>query len=73
MATPAATFSRLLSVREVAARLGVCTSTVYKLCNGGRLAHVRVSNAIRVEPSALEALGRRRGPREQSAIPEPPR
>jgi excisionase family DNA binding protein len=43
----------MLSVREVAARLGVCTSTVYKLCNEGKLAHVRVSNAIRVEPRAL--------------------
>ncbi len=50
---------RLLTVREVAARLGVCTSTVYKLCNEGKLAHVRVSNAIRVDPSAVEALGRR--------------
>ena len=40
----------LLTVRQVAARLGVSTSTVYKLCREGRLPHVRVSNAIRVEP-----------------------
>jgi excisionase family DNA binding protein len=47
---------RLLSVREVAARLGVCTSTIYNLCREGRLRHVRVSNAIRVAPRALEDL-----------------
>lgn len=46
---------RLLSVREVASRLGVCTSTVYKLCAEGRLAHVRISNAIRVRPEVLSA------------------
>ena len=58
-ATAPATFSRLLSVREVAGRLGVCTSTVYKLCNEGKLAHVRVSNAIRVEARVLGAMGQR--------------
>jgi excisionase family DNA binding protein len=47
---------RLLSVREVAARLGVSTSTIYALCQKGRLPHVRVSNAIRVAPKALEDL-----------------
>jgi excisionase family DNA binding protein len=45
---------RLLTVREVAVRLGVCTSTVYKLCAEGKLAHVRLANAIRI---AREALG----------------
>jgi len=43
-----------LSVREVALRLGVCTATIYALCAQGRLAHVRVLNAIRVAPSDLE-------------------
>jgi excisionase family DNA binding protein len=47
---------RLLSVREVAARLGVCTSTIYNLCREGKLLHVRVSNAIRVATKALEDL-----------------
>ena len=47
---------RLLSVRQVAAWLGVSTSTVYKLCAEGRLAHVRVANAIRFAPEALEEL-----------------
>ena len=47
---------RFLSVRQVAARLGVCTSTIYNLCREGKLLHVRVSNAIRVAPKALEDL-----------------
>jgi excisionase family DNA binding protein len=44
---------RLLTVREVAKALNVSTSTVYKLCEEGKLPHVRVSNAIRVHPAAL--------------------
>ena len=43
----------LLTVAEVARRLGVCTATVYKICKAGRLQHVRVSNAIRVPEAAL--------------------
>jgi excisionase family DNA binding protein len=46
----------LLSVRQVAARLGVSTATVYKLCEGGELPHTRISNAIRVAPTDLEAF-----------------
>lgn len=46
----------LLNVRAVAARLSVSTATVYKLCASGALVHVRVSNAIRVEPAELEAF-----------------
>src|SRR5205814_6586385 len=46
----------LLTVREVAAFLRVSTRTVYTLCDQGRLAHLRVMNAIRVEPAALLAL-----------------
>jgi excisionase family DNA binding protein len=53
--TPA---GRLLTVREVAERLHVCASTVYKLCAEGRLAHVRVANAIRAVPGEVERLGR---------------
>jgi excisionase family DNA binding protein len=45
---------RLLTVREVAERLGVCTATVYGLCERGELPHVRVSNAIRIRPAAVE-------------------
>ena len=55
----------LLSVRDVAARLGVCAATVYRLAAEGQLAHVRVLNAVRVAPQDLEAFvaGRRRGGR----------
>ncbi|MGC9983488.1 MAG: helix-turn-helix domain-containing protein [Polyangia bacterium] len=37
-----------LTTREVAARLRVCTATVYRLCEAGKLPHIRVSNAVRV-------------------------
>ena len=40
--------ARLLTVREVAAALRVCTATVYDMIDRGKLEHVRVSNAIRV-------------------------
>ena len=40
--------TQVLSVREVAARLRVCTATVYDMIERNELEHVRVSNAIRV-------------------------
>jgi excisionase family DNA binding protein len=46
----------LLTVREVAERLRVCTATVYRLCESGRLWHLRVSNAVRVPEMALQAF-----------------
>jgi excisionase family DNA binding protein len=46
----------LLTVREVARFLRVSTRTVYKLCDEGRLAHVRIANAIRVHSAAVVAL-----------------
>ena len=46
----------LLTVRDVATRLGLSTATVYALIDRGDLAHVRVStNAIRVHPADLAA------------------
>lgn len=45
----------LLTVRAVAARLGVCRATVYDLVSRGDLAHVRVSNATRIAPADLAA------------------
>jgi len=51
--------SRLLRVSEVAKQLGVCNATVYRLCETGQLAHVRVVNSIRVRPRDLaEFMGR---------------
>jgi excisionase family DNA binding protein len=43
----------LLTVREAARLLRVSTATIYKLCTNGHLAHIRVSNAIRIPRSAL--------------------
>ncbi len=37
-----------MNVKEVAKALRVCTATVYDMVERGELAHVRVSNAIRV-------------------------
>jgi excisionase family DNA binding protein len=45
----------LLSVRRVAALLGICTATVYRMCEHGELAHFRVRNAIRIPVVALKA------------------
>jgi len=38
---------QLLNVREVALALGVCRATVYRLCQEGKLSHVRVGDSIR--------------------------
>ena len=46
----------LLSVKQVAERLSVATATVYGLCAGGRLPHVRILNVIRVAPGDLAAF-----------------
>lgn len=46
----------MLTVKQVAVRLGLSTATAYELCASGELAHVRVLNTIRVEPAALEAF-----------------
>ena len=50
----------LLNVTEVARRLEVCTATVYKLCDRGALAHVRVLNAVRVLKRDLDEFVRQR-------------
>src|SRR5947209_7949280 len=46
----------LLTVKQVAAKLGVSAATVYRLCERRELHHVRVANAIRVSPDALDAF-----------------
>jgi excisionase family DNA binding protein len=51
---------RLLSVRQVAERLGVSTATVYGLCDRGELVFVPVgSSVIRIRPEELERVIRR--------------
>jgi excisionase family DNA binding protein len=58
LALPALTTlpEHLLTGGEVAATLGVCRATVYKLCERGELPHVRISNAIRFKSGAAEAF-----------------
>jgi len=51
--------ARLLTVREVAALLAVSTPIVYSLCERGELEHTRISNSIRIAPSALVTYLRR--------------
>jgi excisionase family DNA binding protein len=46
----------LLTVKQVAAKLGVSAATVYGLCERRELRHVRVANAIRISPEALDAF-----------------
>ena len=50
------TVERMLSVRDVAERLGVRPVTVYRLCAKGKLEHVRVLNAIRVGKDAIQVF-----------------
>ena len=54
----------VLSARHAAKILGVCTATIYRLCERGTLPHFRVQNAIRVDiqeaKNALRQSGRRR-------------
>ncbi len=47
---------RLLSVREVAAQLGVSRATVYGLCEKRTLRAIRVSGAIRISARELAAF-----------------
>ncbi|WP_414640872.1 helix-turn-helix domain-containing protein [Archangium sp.] len=44
----------MLTIREVAQRLGMCRAAVYRLCDRGTLPHIRISNSIRVQEEALE-------------------
>ncbi len=44
----------LLSIRDVARRLGVSCGTVYSLCRTGQLAFTRIVNAIHVAEVDLE-------------------
>ena len=56
MGLPSSPAPRLLTVREVAQRLRVRPVTVYRLCERGKLPHLRVSNAMRVRPECVHAF-----------------
>lgn len=45
---------RLLSVTQVAERLGLSKHTVYILCGRGEIPSTRIANRIRVPQAALE-------------------
>ena len=49
------TIGAFLTVRQVAEQLRVSPATVYALVERGEIAHVRVSNVIRIAPDALAA------------------
>jgi excisionase family DNA binding protein len=54
----------LLTVRQVAKLLEVCSATVYRLCGRGELPHFPLLNAIRIDPRTVKrflAQSRRRG------------
>jgi excisionase family DNA binding protein len=60
----------LLSVRQAAALLGLCTATVYEHCAKGNLRHVKVASAIRIAGSALQEFVETRSlPREHGRPP----
>src|SRR5260370_34560957 len=50
---PVADSVRLLTVKEIAKLLRVCDATVYRLCEKGELAHLRILNSIRIAPASL--------------------
>jgi excisionase family DNA binding protein len=45
---------RLITVRAVAARLGVSVASVHKLCQRGELRCLRIGGALRFQPSAID-------------------
>ncbi|OLD47285.1 MAG: hypothetical protein AUI48_04365 [Chloroflexi bacterium 13_1_40CM_2_68_14] len=47
---------RLLTVREVAARLGVCTAVVYRLCQRNELLALRIGGTLRFHREAVESF-----------------
>jgi excisionase family DNA binding protein len=53
---------QLLTVRQVAQFLGVCTATVYKWAAANVLPHVRIVNVIRIRPEDLTRFVAERSP-----------
>jgi excisionase family DNA binding protein len=59
---PASAGDSLLTIGEVALRLGVSRATAYKLCAAGQLPHLRICNALRVRLVDLLYFFARRPP-----------
>jgi excisionase family DNA binding protein len=51
---------RLMTVREVASRLGVCTALVYRLCQRNELRPLRIGGALRFHADEVESFLARR-------------
>jgi len=45
-----------MTVRDVAARLGVCTALVYRLCQRNELMTLRIGGALRFHREAAESF-----------------
>src|SRR5260370_32110877 len=45
---------RLITVRAVAARLGLSLASVYKLCERGQLRGLRIGGALRFSPQLID-------------------
>jgi excisionase family DNA binding protein len=52
--TPATTTEKLLTVAQVADRLGVAMDTVYKWVRAGRIPHVKLNKVVRFRPADLD-------------------
>lgn len=61
--------SELVSVRDVARRLGVHPETVRRLIHDGRLRAVRVGRVLRVDPSDLDGFLARQRVKPDRAAP----
>jgi excisionase family DNA binding protein len=51
-----ASLGDLMTVREAAVRFRVSTRTIYELCDGGRLAHVRLGHVIRIPENSISSF-----------------
>jgi excisionase family DNA binding protein len=47
---------QLVRPREVAARLGVSTNTIYNWCRSGYLGSVKIGRSVRIPASELDAF-----------------
>ena len=51
---------RLLTAREIAARLGVCTALVYRMCQRNELPALRIGGSLRFTRETVESFLARR-------------